>query len=198
MTYRNQFEITNAILRSSIKGLTPAEKLTLATLSTYFGKNGDKFQCFPRQGTLAKELGTTRVRVNQRIKKLEQLGFISIKHQYDSSCIYTWEGIPDTELHKGPEKPSEEPKQEIDTTIPENTEKPVEGLTETFKKEEDYVEPTIDTKPTVSDRINPIPSNLHSNHDVPIEKEPREPTEELTTFSDTVDIYDICDTFNPY
>ena len=98
MYYKTQFELTNAILESTIPELDPTDKLILLQLSYHFkrGKDG-LFTCFPSYKTLYDKMNIGRTRTIQGMSKLHELGIISSRQQHDSSKIYTWLGLSEIE-----------------------------------------------------------------------------------------------------
>lgn len=94
MYYKNQFELTNALLKMHIPYLDKYEKSVLVHLVTYFKKDKDGyFRGSPSYPTLAKCTGIGRTKVQSSISKLEKLGIISSRMQWDSSKVYTWLGL---------------------------------------------------------------------------------------------------------
>lgn len=65
--------IPNCIMRLPVKILGSTEKLIYARLSQYAGQNG---RCFPKQETLAEEVGLSIPVIQVGLRKLESEGFI--------------------------------------------------------------------------------------------------------------------------
>ncbi|CAK2185109.1 Helix-turn-helix domain-containing protein [Vibrio crassostreae] len=119
----NQFTITKQIIEANLKQLhniTPTEKLVLVCLSSYLGspKKDGVYSCFPSQGRLSREAGCVRSTVNSALQKFEELGFIRSLYQVNdsganTSKLYTWLGIPQTEEQEESEDSAESSQSEV-------------------------------------------------------------------------------------
>jgi len=69
--------LPNAILKLPLNIMSSTEKLVWARLSQYAGESG---VCFPKQETLAKELGMTINPIQKALRNLEEGGFIKRIH----------------------------------------------------------------------------------------------------------------------
>lgn len=98
MYYKNQFELTNTLLKTRIPELDMWEKSVLVHLTTYFSKGKDGlFTGFPSYKTLAKCSGMGETKLKQCINKLQDLGIITFVRQFNSSKVYTWRGLSEIE-----------------------------------------------------------------------------------------------------
>jgi hypothetical protein len=75
--------IPNSLMRC--KDVSDGAKLCYGRLSQFKGKEGD---AFPSHETLGKELGVSRDTAKRRVKELERLKLIKIKHVTGSSNRY--------------------------------------------------------------------------------------------------------------
>ncbi|HIF9105378.1 TPA: helix-turn-helix domain-containing protein [Photobacterium damselae] len=95
-TTQSQFDITKQLIETptSTLGLNSTQKAILVTLSSYLGtENNGVRQCWPSQKTLSDLTGYARPTVSTALKAISDKGFLTAEQRFNSSKIYTWNGI---------------------------------------------------------------------------------------------------------